>query len=171
MLIKAQAEALGFRATLEQTVPTKDGSVDVGLQRGPISIACEISVTTGTTHEVGNILKCLRADFVHVAFISSDPTRVRQVSEAVQEQVAGEEIARIGFYSPEEFFAYLKRIAEENSEEPSSSPESEKPKVTKSRGWTIKRAVAQVTPKEAKEIEERAMQAIAETLRKKKSEA
>ena len=171
MLIKSQAEALGFRATLEQSVPTGDGSVDVALERGKISIACEISVTTGTTHEVGNILKCLRANFTHIAFISSDTKRVQQVSEGVQEQMPAEEFARVGFYLPDDFFAYLKKFAEENPEEPEPPPEPGKPKITKMRGWTIKRKVAQTTPEEAKVLEERAMRAIAERLRKKKPDA
>ena len=168
MLIKSQAEALGFRATLEQSVPTGDGSVDVALERGKISIACEISVTTGTTHEVGNILKCLRANFTHITFVSSDSRRLQQVSEVMQKQMPAEEFARVGFYLPEEFFAYLKKVSEENPEEPEPPPEPGKPKITKKRGWTIQRKVAQTTPEEAKAIEERAIKRIAEALRKKK---
>jgi hypothetical protein len=171
MLIKAQAEALGFRATLEQSVPTGDGSVDVGLERGSLSIACEISVTTGTTSEVGNVLKCLRAGFAHVAFISSDSNRVRQVSEAVQGQVSAGEFVRIGFYAPDEFFAYLKTLAEEQPEESPPPSKAGIPKVTKKRGWTIKSEVASLTSEEAKEAEVRAMRAIAEALRKKKPDA
>jgi hypothetical protein len=171
ILIKAQAEDLGFRATLEESVPTGDGSVDVGLERGRLTLGCEISVTTGTTSEVGNVLKCLRANFAHIAFISSNEGRVQEVSAAVREKVSTGEFARIGFYSPDEFFAYLKKLAEENPEEPELPAKPGVTKTKKKRGWTLKSETAQLTPEEAKQADERGMRAIAEALRKKKPEA
>lgn len=171
MLIKAQAEALGFRATLEESVPTGDGSVDVGLRRGRLTLACEISVTTGTTSEVGNVLICLRVDFAHVAFISSNERRVQEVSSAVQREVPDDEFVRIGFYSPDEFFAFLKKLAEENPEEPEPPTKPGLPKAKKKRGGTLKSETAQLTPEEAKQAEERGLRAMAEVLRKQKPEA
>jgi len=35
-----------------------DGQVDVALHREGLSIACEVSVTTGIEHELGNVRKC-----------------------------------------------------------------------------------------------------------------
>src|SRR5206468_3926342 len=74
--LKHEAEALGFRATIEKEIP--QGSVDLALEKAGQSIACEISVTTTIDHEFGNVVKCLKAGFAEVAVISGRPERLKQ---------------------------------------------------------------------------------------------
>lgn len=54
-LIKKLAQDRGYAVTLEKTVLDGHGYVDALLERGPLRIGCEISVTTRTDHEVGNV--------------------------------------------------------------------------------------------------------------------
>jgi len=61
-LLKHIAQEQGYRAVIEE--PTSDGGrVDVGLEQDGIRIACEISVTSTSEQEIGNIEKCLRAGY------------------------------------------------------------------------------------------------------------
>jgi hypothetical protein len=76
-LIKKLAEERGFRAVIEEKVP--GGFVDIALYRDALKIACEISITTDTAHEVQNIQKCLTAGFTQVVFLSA--------SKAMRERV------------------------------------------------------------------------------------
>ena len=166
--IKAQAEALGFHAILEQSVLGGKGSVDVALEKPGLRIACEISITTRTEHEVGNVLKCLEAGFLHVALICSDAERLQQINRAVRQRVVADEFARVGFYSSDEFFAHLKMLAEENPEEPAPLAKPGAPKVRKKHGWTLKSQTVALTSEEAKQAEDRALCVIAEALNKTK---
>ena len=94
--IKSVAEELGFRATLESQVGT--GGADLALERGDIRIGVEISITTGSTHEVENVLKCVNGPFTHVAFITADLRKLDQVRERVNARLSEMDAARVGFY-------------------------------------------------------------------------
>lgn len=170
MLIKTTAESVGFRATLEYQTPDK-GSVDVFLERAGLQIACEISVTTRVEHEVGNILKCVAAGYPEIALISSETKRLEEIAEALKLRVSETELNRVRFYSSEEFFAYLKNLAQ--IEVPEKFVESKdvgkppKPKKKMVKGWEVVTKISQATPEESKIIEDQTLKMIAETLRKK----
>lgn len=70
----------GFRAEIERPIP--DGQVDVALYSERLSIACEVSVTTATEHELGNIQKCLAAGFSQVWLIIPNPKRRAALTRA-----------------------------------------------------------------------------------------
>jgi hypothetical protein len=105
--IKQAAEALGFLATIEKPIP--GGSVDVLLERGGQTIACEIGVTTPVDHEFGNVTKCLQAGFSQVAMISR-PERLRKIAEAVSTALGTEIASRVGYYTPDDFITHLKNL-------------------------------------------------------------
>jgi hypothetical protein len=71
-LIKRWAEARGYSVIIEKPILDGLGSVDVALEKGSRAIACEVSVTTDTQHEIGNVQKCLAAGFQDVILISSE---------------------------------------------------------------------------------------------------
>ena len=171
LLIQAQAHALGFRADLEEQVPPGNEAVDVGIHRGKFRIACEISVTSRTTPEIGNVLKCLRAGYHHIAFVSSNEKRIEEVSEALRHATSPDEFERIGFYSPDAFLGYLQKFAADHPIQPEVSATPNRLPTKTKRGWTLKSETANLTPEEAKQAEERGLRAIEEALRKKKHEA
>jgi hypothetical protein len=161
--IKAVAEELGFRATLESQIGT--GGADLALERGELRIAVEISITTGATHEVENVLKCLNAPFAHIAFITADLRKAELVRERVFARLSETDVSRVGFYQVESFVEYLRTLPKAEVEQ-AAQPTSSKPTKTKVKGWTVKTKVADQTSEEGRKREEEAMKAIAEALRK-----
>jgi hypothetical protein len=105
-LVKRWAEAKGYRATVEEPLPS-GGKVDVALRREGHTLACEISVTTGVEHESGNVLKCLAAGFDEVVLLSLHRGTLGKVREAVTAQLGDKDRGRLHFMSPEEFFTFL----------------------------------------------------------------
>lgn len=108
--IEAVARARGYEATREKKTATGQ-KIDLALdrQQQPI-IACEISLTTTVDHEVGNVAKCLKAGYGHVAAISIDRAKLRKIQHAVAACLSPDETARVGFYLPDEFIEYLKSL-------------------------------------------------------------
>ncbi|MBX3177733.1 MAG: ATP-binding protein [Candidatus Hydrogenedentes bacterium] len=107
--IKRWAEGMGYRATIEKTL---DGgaSVDVALEKGDVSIACEIAVSTSPEHELDNLKKCLVAGFGNVITVSTDPAKLASVQRQVAEALSPEESQRVSFKSPEELFLFIEEI-------------------------------------------------------------
>lgn len=77
-LVKRLAEEHGFRASLEDAAG--EGRADVVLRKESVSVGVEISVTTDTEHESGNVRKCLDAGFSYVALIVSDARRRKELA-------------------------------------------------------------------------------------------
>jgi len=161
--IKAIAEELGYRATEEKSVLENRGSVDLALEKANRSIACEITITTTTDHEFGNVTKCLKAGFSHVAVISSSAERLSQIAVAVNGALVVEEAKRVGYYSVEEFIAYLRNLHLEDAKLPTPAGQG---KV--SHGYKIKSSSVKLTPEEAKAREQMGLKLIAAAMRKKK---
>ena len=105
--IRVQAETLDYSVTFEEFVAGSQGRADVVLRRGHHSIACEITVTTPVEYEVANLTKCLKADFRHVAAISRNGKKLARIQQLLLETASPEQIARVGFYLPEEFISKL----------------------------------------------------------------
>lgn len=164
--IKAVAEELGFRATLESQIGA--GGADLLLERGALRLAVEISVTTGVTHELENILKCLTGTYDHIAFITADQRKAEQIMERLRERVSETDLARIASYQVETFVEYLRSLLVV-PDAPESPSLPRKPAKRKVKGWTVKSKVAEQTSEEEKQKQEQALRAIAEMLRSNKS--
>jgi hypothetical protein len=154
--IKQAAEALGFRSVIEKPVLDGQGSVDLWLERTGQTIACEISISTTIDHEVRNVVKCLKAGVPKVAIICLDEERLRKIGSAVSGSLGAELAARVGYFQPDQFIAYLKTIPAEIPKEP----------ITVRRGYKIKRVVSELSTEQQKEKEASAIRAIADSMRK-----
>jgi hypothetical protein len=104
--IRLQAEALDYSVAFEEFVGDTQGRADVVLRRGDRSIACEITVTTPVEYEVGNLTKCLKGKFTHVAAISRSRKKLERIRQLLTEAFP-QECANVAFYSPEEFISQL----------------------------------------------------------------
>jgi hypothetical protein len=135
------------------------GSVDLLLERGDLTIGCEISITTTIDHEVGNVAKCIKAGFVIVAVICVEDERLRKIEKAVIGSLGKEAAGRVIYYLPDQFIERLKEMAPPIPKEP-ESPEMR-------RGYKIKRSVSKLTREEQKQREDAAIRSIAETMRRK----
>jgi hypothetical protein len=110
-LVKRLAEDRGFRATIEQSILGGTGSVDVSLEKGDQRIACEISITTTSEQEIGNIQKCLAAGYATVVVLSADAKTLRKLQAAAEASLTPETLTSVRFLQPEEFIAYLDELA------------------------------------------------------------
>ena len=153
--IKGVAEGFGFRASIEAAIPNSDASVDVLLQKGSYSVACEICVTGAIQYEVGNAMKCLNAGYNHVAAICDDPEKLEKIKAAILSSAEAAQAARLGFYSSPGFIAWLHDQA---PPVPSSSV---------NRGYKVNRSSIKLTPAEAKAREEAALKMVAEAMKRK----
>jgi hypothetical protein len=138
-LIKAAAEARGFRAVLESPTGTGKETVDVALLRDDLRIACEISVSTSIEHELSNARKCLLADFHSVALIPADDRRHAQLCKAIAGTFTPGELARLRCFTAEEFITYVTTLPEAPSAKPGEKT---------IRGWRVKRTHVKLTDEE-----------------------
>jgi hypothetical protein len=105
--IRVQAETLDYSVVFEEYVEGSRERVDVVLRRGHHAIACEINVTSPVEYEAGNLTKCLKAGFPHIASISRNRKKLVRIQQLLSETASPEQIARTGFYLPEEFISKL----------------------------------------------------------------
>ena len=161
--LKAVAEELGFRATIEKEVLDGQGSVDLALEKESCAIACEITVTTTIDHEFGNIKKCIKAGFATVAVISPKAERLRQIEEAVKAGLGSQESASVGYFTPDHFIAWLRELAPTITA-PSASPPVPSERTT--RGYKVRRSAAKLTEEERQSKEDIALKAIAQSMKR-----
>ncbi len=148
-LVKRLAEDRGYRAVIEQPVLSGAGSVDVSLEKGERRIACEISVTTETDHEIDNIQKCLAGGYETVVALSSDLKAVRRLKDRAMTVLESTTLTRVRFLQPEDLVLFLDELAA-----------GEASGETTVRGYRVKRRYQPVSPEEA----EMRKQAIAQVL-------
>lgn len=106
-LVKRWAEERGFRAMVEEQIPGTRESVDVALYRGDTRIACEITVTTPLEYEVGNVEKCLAANFGIVAVISLKKGRLAKLDKLLSSSLPPDKYAQVHLFTPEELLSWL----------------------------------------------------------------
>src|SRR5262249_25633055 len=106
-MVKRLAEDKGFKAIIEKQVLGGKGSIDVALERDDRSIACEISVSTGSEWEVGNIQKCIASGFESVIVISPEKKNLTRIREAVDSNLEKETAAHIRYLTVEDFLSFL----------------------------------------------------------------
>lgn len=159
--LKSGAEELGFRAIIEKEVLNGAGSIDLVLERTPLRFACEITITTTIDQEVGNALKCIRAGFDRVVMISTTQERLQKLSAAISNSLGQEAFARVSFYLPDEFLAYLRGL--EVKPMPASAPTTSAEATFK-----VKRNLVHLGSQEMKAREAEAIRLIAESMKRKK---
>jgi hypothetical protein len=106
-IVKRMAEEKGFKATIEKSVLGGKGSIDVALERDGRQIACEISVSTSTEQELGNIQKCLASGCESVFVLSPEKKTLSSIREAVDSSLEKNEAARIRYLTLEDFLSFL----------------------------------------------------------------
>ncbi|WP_395746698.1 type IV secretory system conjugative DNA transfer family protein [Prosthecobacter sp.] len=161
--IRTVSEQMGFRAHLEMPVGAGRETVDVGLLRHDMRIACEISVTTTIDHEVGNVRKCLREDFNLVAVITADARRLRQIESAVSGCFENGEASKVRYFQPEAFITYLATLTP--PPEPEQIPTAPAPKESVRKGYKVKRVFTHLTQEERSAREAAALKLLAEELK------
>lgn len=154
-LIKRWAETNGYRATIEKQILDGLGSVDVALEKGERSIACEISVSTTPEHELGNIQKCLAAGFGDVVVLATEKKSLKKIAAAAKD-LGQAEIQRVRFLLPEELFSYLE----------AQGPPSAKEQTV--RGYKVKVKLNPVTAEQQQAKKQAIAQTVLQSMRRLK---
>ncbi len=116
-LVRKLAEDRGYTVSVERPVLDGHGHIDVHLQRGDMSIGCEISVTTGAEHETQNLAKCLSAGFGYAVLISPNEETLAEAR-----RLFGHHDKRVRFVPPDGFIAFLEEFEESTSREEAKRP-------------------------------------------------
>lgn len=109
-LIRRWAETRGYLVTIEKPILGGLGSVDVALEKESLRIACEISVTTTSGHELGNIQKCLAAGFGHVLSVSAEKKVLEGCRTATIPVLTEGQRKQVQFLTPEQVFTFLEGL-------------------------------------------------------------
>ncbi len=105
-LLKHIAQEHGYRTVIEE--PTPDGGrVDVSLEQNGMRIACEVSVTSTSEQEIGNIEKCLRTGYDRIIVCCPEKRQLEKIKTLSTERFDDSEQGKLVFLKPDEFYSYL----------------------------------------------------------------
>jgi hypothetical protein len=114
-LIRRWAQANGWQSTIEKSILDGLGSVDVALERGERSVACEVSVASTPEHEIANIQKCIAAGFGTVVSIVLDRRTMTKIKDAIVAHITAEDASRVEVLTPENLFQFLETLGTDTS--------------------------------------------------------
>jgi len=103
------AETRGYRVYIEKEILEGSGIVDVVLEKGDLTIAVEISITSKAGQELAHVLRCLKAGFKHVAVVSPDPRALAQLSKSIMRSIDRKR-GRVKFFSPEQLLHFIDKM-------------------------------------------------------------
>jgi len=106
-MVKRLAEDKGFMATIEKPVLGGKGSVDVALEKDGRAIGCEISVSTTSEWEFGNIQKCLAAGFERVFVLTQESKNIVRIRQLASNSLEKNDLEKVSFFTIEDFIAFL----------------------------------------------------------------
>ena len=159
--IQRAAHAFGFFAAVERQLAEKSNeAADLVLRKSDLAIAVEITITTTTDHEFGNVRKCLGAGFTRVAVVSPHTERLKAIGEAVNAGLETAQRSRVTYHTPDEFIAELRKLAESTAVAEPATPTERT-----TRGFKVRRHGPNMSPEERKATEEAAVRIIAETMK------
>jgi hypothetical protein len=162
--IQAEARALGFMAELERQLTDKSmQAADLILRKGDLAIAVEISVTTTTDHEFGNVKKCLAVGFARVVVISPNAERLEAIAGAVRAGLGQEAAAKVSYHTPDDFIAELRKLAAEIKKQAPPQLPGERTTL----GYKVRRHSPALAPDEQKAKEEVAVKMMADAMKRK----
>ena len=161
--LKAEAERMGFRSTVEKSVLDGQGSIDLLLERDGASIAVEITISTTIDHEFGNVEKCLKAGYRQIAVVSTHERKLRDIEAVVTGSLGSENAAHVSYFQPDALIAHLKSMM---SKPVSDASASTPPSDSKVSGYTVRRHAPKLTPEEQEERQAIAVKAIAAHMKK-----
>lgn len=155
--IKLMVEQRGYRAKLEAQTPDGQGYVDVLIEQGDITIACEISITTRATWEAHNVLKCHTAGYSTVIVCTPHKRNIEKIRSAINAVLPLEKRANVHVFEPDALFAFLDERMPKDA-----IPEK------RVGGYKVKAKYRATSEKETQQKREEVAKVIIDSLRKKK---
>jgi Type IV secretion-system coupling protein DNA-binding domain len=155
-LVKQLAEERGFLARIEEAILGGTGQVDVSLTRESVRIACEISITTKSDHELQNVEKCIAAGYREIVLIGRSERHVKALGKFIEENLEEGHGATIRYASPETLLDFLDQFA------------LVEPTVSTVRGYNVKTKRKVVSPEEQAARRAALVEVVAKSLSKSK---
>jgi len=110
--LQSEANQLGFIAPIEKDLsPVSRGAADLVLKKEKVIVAVELGIGTSTHDEFENVQKCLAAGFNRIAAVSLESKRLEALERAVRAALGPEQVAQVGYFTPEGLIDELKRLA------------------------------------------------------------
>jgi len=116
-----------------------------------------ITVTTTIDHEVRNVAKCVKAEFAQIAIIGVSEAKLTKLAAAVAASLGEAGAARVGYFLPEAFLAFLQNLP------PPAPPE---PTTKTVHGYKVKTNYLALSPEEAKAREDVMIKSVADSMKK-----
>jgi excisionase family DNA binding protein len=110
-MFREQAEVYDWTAVVEERIPRTQETVDVGLRKGDVRVAIEISSTTKAEHEMQNIRKCLEAGYDYVVSVCAEDKRLQMLKAEAKKSFSPRELERIRFFAPSRVKDFLKSLS------------------------------------------------------------
>ncbi len=109
-LVRQLAQEHGFLVVVEQPVLDGTGCVDVSLSRGDRRIAVEISVTTNRDQELGNVEKCLAADYTDILLLAANERHSKTLQKFIESHLEESIRGKVQYLPPEGLPVYFERF-------------------------------------------------------------
>jgi len=142
---------MGFRATIEETILSGEGRVDVSLVRNGYRVACQVSVTTTKDWELQNVERCLAAGYQEVVLVLS--------TKFIEDNLDEDHKGRVRYAVPETIPEFLDSI--------DTGPVTTESEV---RGYKVKVTRQNLSPDEIAKRRAAVAGVIARSLKKQKGE-
>ena len=139
-LITKLGQDHGYKATAEYQIPGTGGRIDVALEHGGKLLACEISISTPTAHEVANVQKCVDAGAERIVVLVHKARRKSALIKRMKETLSSADLEKTQVLTPEEFITYIEEHA---------PPKTSETKTV--RGYAVKVNYSTVSEEERKE--------------------
>lgn len=159
LLIKKMAEAKGYTATIEATLPDGNGQVDILLTKGGKMVAVEVCNTTDASWELHNIEKCLAAGYDTVISVSGDMKQVQKIKAHCESSVVVPSNQQLFFLTPDTLFELL-------DEQPLSTTPEPQEQIIK--GYRVNVSYDAISQEEAQRKRNAVAKVITDALKKKR---
>lgn len=106
-LIQNFGKKYGYNATIEKQILGGDASVDVALEKGDLTIACQVCDSNTAEYEAKSIQKCLEAGFSAVVLLSGNRKTLSRARDLVTAAVPEKDAKRVRMLALEEFNSFL----------------------------------------------------------------
>lgn len=158
--IKEVAEKHGIRAIIERPILDGGSQVDVVLDRGGVAWACQIATGNNSVdHEFGQVRNCFKAGFSSVVVIAMNIVLLKKLESAVAVTLGPDMATKVGYYLPDAFIEQIPKLAVIEPQEPT---------ITKSHGYVVTVETVVLSAAETKLRERAALEAYANSVRKKR---
>lgn len=114
MMLKEQAQVLGWIAKIEERIPRTLETVDVGLRKEDIRIAIEISSTSKVDYEIQNIRKCFEAGYDYVLSVCEEEKTINLIKKEARKNFTHKEREKLRFYHPAQVKDFLINISSQS---------------------------------------------------------